>query len=247
MANAPFMYWVGMNTQPDTSDSDLADFNDFYSNTHVKEVVAANAGFIRATRYELLEQDARGVFGPRWLAVYEMENREAADLYIKRNDGPPEGRASYSAGPAAWQRYEGWWRLLWRRLVPESGELGAGAALYIYMVGMDVPAGTDQQGLNEFNDFYTKTHVPEVVAAGSFLRGTRYELYRELRHPEPAAPRFLAVYEGDEKSLETRAGRVSGSAKPAPLSSGPPAWEGHVTAWRLMYRRLDSYPPVEEN
>ena len=59
MPNAPHMYWVGMNTQPGISGSDLADFNDFYSNTHVKEVLANNPGFIRATRYELLEQDAR--------------------------------------------------------------------------------------------------------------------------------------------------------------------------------------------
>ncbi len=241
MGNAPYMYWVGMNTQPNTSASDLADFNDFYSNTHMKEVVASNPGFIRATRYELLEQDARGAFGPRWLAMYEMESREAADGYIARNDGPTEGRPTYSPGPAAWQNYEGWWRLLWHRLVPETGELGAAGAPYIFMVGMDVPEGTDQQGMDEFNAFYTETHVPEVVAAGSFLRGTRYELHRELRHPEPGSPHFLAVYEGDEKCIEVRKSRAAGTSPAPKLSSGPPAWEAHETAWRLVYPRIDSH------
>jgi hypothetical protein len=240
MGDAPYMYWVGMNTQPDTSADDLAAFNDFYSNTHVREVVAANPGFIRATRYELAEQDARGDFGPRWLAVYEIDSRDAADLYIRRNDGPAEGRPTYSPGPAAWQRYQGWWRLLWRRHAPEHGELGAGAP-YLYMVGMDVPAGTDEQGLREFDTFYTETHVPEVVAASRFLSGTRYELYRCFRHPEPASPQFLAVYEADETSLTTRMERAANPASALPLSSGPPAWEGHITAWRLMYRRIDSY------
>lgn len=240
MADAPFMYWVGMNTQPDTSAADLADFNHFYSNVHVPEVLANNAGFIRATRYELVEQDARGDFGPRWLAIYEMDGQKAADLYIERNDGPPEGRPTYTAGPVAWQNYEGWWRLMWRLLVPESGGLGSGGAPYIFMVGMDVPAGTDEKGLQEFNDFYTQVHVPEVVAANEFLSGARYDLYRGFRHPEPGAPHFLAVYEATDASLEARAKRAEDPASATPLSSGPPAWEDHVTAWRLVYRRIDS-------
>ena len=240
MPDAPYMYWVGMNTQPDTSAADLADFNDFYSHTHVREVLAANPGFIRATRYELVDQDARGAFGPRWLAAYEMDSREAAGLYIRRNDGPPERRPSYTAGPAAWQQYEGWWRLIWHRLAPEAGELGDAGAPYIFVVGMDVPEGTTEQALDEFNHFYTTIHVPEVVAAGNFLRGARYQLHRSFRHPEPGAPQFMAVYEGTEESMQTRAQRAAAPSSAPALSSGPPAWEAHVTAWRLMYRLIDS-------
>ena len=240
MANAPFMYWVGMNTPSDVSPADLADFNGFYSNVHASEVIGANPGFMRATRYELCEQDARGDFGPRWLAVYEMDSNKAADLYVERNDGPPEGRPTYSPGPVAWQRYEGWWRLMWHRLVPEAGELGAGAAPYIFMVGMDVPEDTNAQGLQEFNDFYTQVHVPEVVSVSRFLSGTRYELYRDFRHPEPGSPSFLAVYEADEDSIKARAERAANPGAATPLSKGPPTWEGHVTAWRLLYRRIDS-------
>ena len=45
MADAPYMYWVGMNTQPDTSAEELAKFNDFYTNVHMREVVNSNPGF----------------------------------------------------------------------------------------------------------------------------------------------------------------------------------------------------------
>jgi hypothetical protein len=243
MTNASFMYWVGMNT-PEASDADLADFNDFYSNVHVREVVSSNPGFIRGTRYELHEQDARGDFGPRWLAIYEMDGEEAASSYVERNDGPPEARPKYTPGPPLWQQYEGRWRLIWHRLFPEEGDLGTAAAPYLFIVGMDVPADTNADDLKDFSDFYTNTHVPEVVALGDFLRGSRFELRNQLRHPEPGSPRFLAVYEGDEKALETRSRRAANPSTDSPLSSGPPAWEAHVTAWRLMYRRIDSWPSI---
>jgi hypothetical protein len=241
MSGAPYMYWVGMNTHPDTSPDELAKFNDFYSNTHMREVVSSNPGFIRATRYELCEQDARGNFGPRWLAAYEMEDEDAAKGYIARNDGPPEGRPSYSPGPAAWQNYQGWWRLLWRRKTPLEGQLSPNTTPYLYFVAMDEAPGTDEQGLREFNEFYTNVHVPEVVGVSDFVSGARYELYREFRHPEPRSPGYLAVYEANDQSLKTRADRAANPGAYKPLSSGPPSWEGHVTAWRLMYRRLDSW------
>jgi hypothetical protein len=98
----PFMYWVGMNTSPDTDPAAVAEFSQFYSTVHVPEVVASNPGFVRGTRYELLQPDPRGDYGPRWLAVYEMDGEAAARTYATRNDGPPEGRLRYTPGPAVW-------------------------------------------------------------------------------------------------------------------------------------------------
>ena len=239
MADAPFMYWVGMNTAAGTTAAELAAFNEFYSNVHAPEVLTANPGFLRAVRYELCEPDPRGDLGPRWLAVYEMDGEAAAQGYLARNDGPTEGRPSYSPGPAAWQTYEGWWRLVWRRVAPRSGELSPNAAPYLYCVAMNVPSDTDDEALREFNDFYTHTHVPDVVAANRFWGGARYELYRDLRHPPPGAPRFLAVYEADDASLKAREERRANPAAFPPLSSGPPAWEAHDTLWRLLYRRIE--------
>lgn len=242
MADAACMYWVGMNTQPDTSDAALAEFNDFYTNVHMREVVHANPGFFRATRYELHDPDPRGELGPRWLVIYEMNSMQAAETYIARNDGPPEGRPRYTPGPSAWQTYQPWWRMIWRRMVPEHGELGAGGAPYLYFVAMNVPPDTDAQGLHDFNEFYTHIHVPEVVDISRFRSGTRFELLRAFQHPDPGCPRFLAVYEADDASIERRKERAEHPER-FTLSSGPPAWEAHDTLWRLTYRRIASYAP----
>jgi len=241
MADAPFMYWVGMNTAADTSPEELSKFNDFYSNTHMREVVANNPGFTRATRYELCEPDPRGDLGPRWLAVYEMDSEDAAKGYIARNDGPSDDRPKYMPGPAAWQTFQPWWRLLWGRFAPKQGELGAGGAPYLYFVAMNVPVDTDDKGLQEFNDFYTNIHVPEVVKMSDFVRGHRYQLCREFLHPAPGCPGFLAVYDADENSLKTRAEIRANPGSRGHPSSGPPAWEAHDTLWRLLYRRIDSW------
>ena len=112
----PFMYWVGMNTPPDTDPTAVAEFSQFYSKIHVPEVVASNPGFVRGTRYELLQPDPRGDWGPRWLAVYEMDGEAAARTYAARNDGPPEGRPRYTPGPAAWQQTQSVWRMIWRQV-----------------------------------------------------------------------------------------------------------------------------------
>src|SRR5438270_829288 len=101
---------------------------------------------------------------------------------------------------------------------------------YMYWVGMDTDPRTTPEALAEFNPFYTETHVPEVMAYGGYKRGTRFELLRGLAHPEPGAPRFVAVYEADAETTQQRETR---RAARGTLSSGPPTWEAHDTLWRL--------------
>jgi hypothetical protein len=127
--------------------------------------------------------------------------------------------------------------MLWRQISVTGSSDGPPES--IFMVGMNVPADTDANGLAEFNTFYTETHVPEVMAGGGYDRATRWELYRDLVHPAPGCPRFCAIYEADAAATEGRAERASGRG---PLSSGPPTWEQHDTIWRLVYRRI---PPPD--
>lgn len=234
--SSPLMYWVGINTAPGTDDTALAEFNTFYNKTHLPEVLASNPGFVRGTRYELLQPDPRGDFGPRWLAVYEMDSEAAARTYAQRNDGPAQGRPAYTPGPAAWQQMQIVWRMMWRRLA--TCGTASQPPHSIFLVGMNVPPDTDATGLAEFNAFYTDIHVPEVMALRGYHRGTRFELYREFRHPQPGCPQFCAIYEADAATtaaLQQSTPRPGGSQ----LSSGPPTWEKHDTLWRLVYRRID--------
>jgi hypothetical protein len=231
----PFMYWVGMDTDPRITPEGLAEFNRFYSTTHVREVLAAHPGFVSVSRYELLDQDPRGGLhsGPRWLAVYEMAGEGAAEQYIKDNARPWLHRQRYSPWPPARKRAKTVWRMIWRQIsVSGSTEQPPESVM---LVGMSPAPEADAAGLAEFNTFYTQTHVPEVMTAGGYARATRFELYREFAHPAPGCPRYCAVYEADATATEQRAAR---RAARGPLSSGPPAWEQRESIWRLVYRRI---------
>src|SRR5690349_12016983 len=102
-----------METDPRTTPQALAEFNRFYSTTHVGEVVAAHRGFLGGSRYELV--DAASGAGPRWLAVYGMADEAAAQQYLKDNERPWLHRRKYSPWPAARKRAKTVWRMLWKR------------------------------------------------------------------------------------------------------------------------------------
>jgi hypothetical protein len=163
----PYMYWVGMDTDPRTTPEALAEFNRFYSTTHVHEVLAAHPGFVGVRRYELLDTDARGGEhrGPRWLAVYEAEDEAAALQYIKDNERPWLHRRKYSPWPPARRKAKTVWRMLWRRL-PESDFISGDI---LQMVGT-----------NDLPDKTSESH-------------THLELYRAFAHPEPGCPRYCAI------------------------------------------------------
>jgi hypothetical protein len=163
MSDALFTYWVGMDIPADTSAADVADFNHFYSNTHRPEVLAGNPGFLRGRRYELAQDDPRGPRGPRFLAAYDIESEEAALLYISRNDGPASGRPVYSDGPSAWQKRQTKWRLLWKHLLNNPAASRVSASPYMYLVGMSEALGSTATEIVQFNEFYNRTHVPEVL------------------------------------------------------------------------------------
>src|SRR5262249_279053 len=113
----PFMYWVGMDLDPAISPAEKDELSDFYSRVHVPEVVAANAGFVGGSRYELLDPDPRGGVhtGPRWLAAYELENEAAATTYAQRNDGPGVIQSTYSTWPESRKHLRIVWRMLWHQ------------------------------------------------------------------------------------------------------------------------------------
>lgn len=225
----PYMYWVGADLPTEDPD-EVKSWNAFYSGTHVPEVVAANPGFTHGHRYELVGPDPRGVDAPKYLAVYEMAHEGAARTYGARNDGPAEGRPKYTSGPAVWETMTLKWRMIWRTFA-ETGPAG-GTPESIFVVGMNPPANASPAELTEFNDYYTKTHLPEVTEAGPYTRGTRHELYRPFLHPGSGAPRYLALYEADDPD---RTGGPLPGTQPTP---GPPIWDGRDTLWRLVYRRL---------
>src|SRR5947208_3161310 len=98
-----------MDTDPRTAPEALAEFNRFYSTTHVGEVIAAHPGFVNASRFELVDANAPG---PRWLAVYGMTDEAAALQYLKDNARPWLHRRKYSPWPPARKRAKMVWRMI---------------------------------------------------------------------------------------------------------------------------------------
>jgi hypothetical protein len=240
MSDALYTYWVGMDIPADTSAADVAAFNDFYSNVHKPEVLAGNPGFLRGRRYELAQDDTRGPRGPRFIAAYDIESKEAAQLYISRNDGPASGRPVYSDGPAAWQQRDTKWRLMWQHVLNNPAAAQVSASPYMYLVGMNEAAGSGEAELAQFNEFYNTIHVPEVLAGYGFVSGARYKNMRTFLHPEPGAPNFLAMYGIKDEAAATSFMKDRLSADPGgnSFSAGPPPWQNRDTKWRLTYRLM---------
>jgi hypothetical protein len=240
MANAPYVYWNGMTTAPDLSEEDFKKFNDFYSNVHIHEVVERTQGGVRGTRYELSEKDPRNNLGPQWLAMYELDSQKAADDYIAADKAGTRPR--YTPGlNIGRQLPDRKWRLIWKRINPVEGELGAHRAPYLQFNGISPAPGSDEKGIKEFNDFYNQIHLPEVMGKNGYMRGTRYELYHEFVHEAPGCPTYLAVYEGDEETMGPNRSRENKGKS----TSGPPSWENRTTLWRLKYKLVHTWAPGE--
>ena len=139
----PYMYWVGMNTAADTDPVALAEFNRHYTGRDLPEVVANNPGFVRGTRYELSLRSRAGISGQggspptRWTARRPHAGTPSATTGL-------EGRPTYTPGPAAWSHTQTMWRMIWRRC--SSTGMSNQAPHSIYLVGMNVPADTDEAG-----------------------------------------------------------------------------------------------------
>ena len=173
-------------------------------------------------RYELIAVAARGFRPPQFLSTDPVGDDTEAD-------GAP-GTGSDGEGGGDHPGLRSVWRLLYRRIAetgpPETVPYG------IYLLGVDPPEGLTDDDLEVFNRFYTDVHLPEVAERRQALRASRYELVREDRAPYRGAPRYLAVYEVDERSASNR--RHTGPK----YSAGPEVWQRHTTPWRLWYRRL---------
>lgn len=222
-----FSYWVGLDT-PGASESDARRFNEFYWSTHVPEVMANNPGFVRCDRFELVQPDERGDFGPRWLARYTMD-AAAAQKYVEENSKPGYVMP-YEAFPALDCEIVVRWRLLWEH-VASSGD-ATYESKRLRLIGMDPWLESSDAQLREFNDFYTDVHLAEARLILGATQVSRYELVRDFVAYPSTSPRYAALYELDGPSFAPETWTTQ-------LSSGPLSWEHRNTHWRLEYERIE--------
>ncbi|WP_131738929.1 hypothetical protein [Actinomadura roseirufa] len=225
--SCPFFFAVGLATRPGEPVAEIGEFARFYDEVHLAEVVDRNEGFVSAARYELTDPVASDEVPP-WLAVYGIDGEDSARRFLDRLRGPEEARVTYTPGPPAFRRASAVWRMIWRNTGSTGGpDLVPGR---MAMIGMDPAADATAAEVAEFDEFYTRTHLPEIVAGFGYDRGSRFQLWHEFSHPAPACPRYCAVYEAeDAEPPAPPAGAV--------LTPGPRAWEKRRVRWRVKYRR----------
>lgn len=233
----PIMYWVGMDLAPSTP-TELAQFRRHYADVHRVEVVERNPGFVLSHQYELAEPDPRGKHGPRWLTIYEIDSEQGLADYLERHESPNAKPMRWTPGPPVWaEKRSTVWRIMWRRQLAVGTPSASPDILRV--IGMDPAPGSDAAALAEFDRFYSTVHVPEIMSSTPFDSAARYERAPEFHARPVNSPRFCAVYEGGaDKTAQLEAIRTQRAATAAPRSSGPAAWAGRDTKWRLTYRRV---------
>ncbi len=74
-----------------------AEFNDWYTNVHVRDALT-NPGFLSGTRYRILDEPLVGEGRNQYLAIYEMETDDpAAWMATLREHSQGDPQQSYDA------------------------------------------------------------------------------------------------------------------------------------------------------
>jgi hypothetical protein len=109
---------------------------------------------------------------------------------------------------------------------------------------MDTDPRTTPEALEEFNRFYSTTHVHEVLAAHpGFVGVNRYELVEpDPRGDEHRGPRWLAVYEAQDEAAALQ--YIKDNERPwlhrRKYSPWPPARRKAKTVWRMLWRQISA-------
>lgn len=67
---------------------------------------------------------------------------------------------------------------------------------------------TEPERESEFNEWYTGTHLADVLAVSGYVAATRYQLVEDvelLREQRPPSCKYLTIYEIDTDDLEQAA------------------------------------------
>jgi hypothetical protein len=113
---SPYMYLVGMSEAAGSNAAEVAQFNQFYNQTHVPEVLTGY-GFVSGARYTCMREfmhPAPGV--PNYVAMYGIPDEARAQAFMQaRLTADPAGN-SFSSGPPSWENRDTKWRLTYRQV-----------------------------------------------------------------------------------------------------------------------------------
>lgn len=224
-----------------TDPSQEKDFNDWYDNVDVPDVLSI-PGYIKAARYEGVKmaeypEDSLKESDPKFLALYHIEiediNQAIQDLREVSKRMDEEGRGSPLLIVEEAASYHEIMPPYEKALAKQKPEIEKPSWLYVVQ-----GVCADPSREKEFNDWYNSLHVPDIMEAPGFLRATRYELATVLRHDKARGemPKFLAIYEIGTNDIEKTIGNMYAICKKLrPQSLSPLFKESGSTVYRKIF------------
>lgn len=175
------------------------DFINWYTNIHLGDVLEC-PGFING-RLQMAKEfrDGRG----KLLASYEIQSEDIDQTMAIRREMREEEKRRGRYGNILDYFSHNWRDVLWRQIVRKVAdkEHGLGVEKWVNLVETNCVDPSREQ---EFNDWYTNIHLPDVLETPGFMAATRYEM-KEFRD---GRGKYLTVYEietGDiDKTMEIR-------------------------------------------
>jgi len=220
MDDAPFMLTVGVDVPKSLRGDELDAYIQGRSQIHMPESVESHPGFMRGTVYQRVGRAERTNDWPETMTVLEIDSVEAAEGFVDRQLKGPRGYPAYRTWTTVAHIVR--WRAMWQRQQPPSGQLCAGTAPYLRLVGRQ-----DASSVEPALDRQPAPHA--VVPSLHYLPGSSYSLTRNLAE-SGQVPRLLLAYPAREVTVFDGAVRDGGQGTHA-----------EEMLWDCVYRRVASY------
>jgi hypothetical protein len=219
--DAPFMLTVGVDVPASLRGGELDAYIQARAQIHMPESVESHPGFMRGAVYQRAGPAEGSNDWPETLTVLEIDSAEAADGFVDRLLKGPKGYPAYRRWTEVAHTVR--WRALWRRRQPAAGQLTAGTAPYLRLIGYrDGDPGEPALGCQP------APHA--VVRSLHYLAGASYPLARDLADSGEIA-QALRAYPARE--VTTFDAAPEGGQDPGTAVAG--------IIWDCVYRRVASY------
>lgn len=188
--------WLMMVTTENTDPARASEFNDWYDNIDIPDVLEV-PGYERARRgaeEHIAEYSAgtRERAPAKYVALYDIKSRAIDKTIIDMlmaSWGMEKSHHSTDLLKVTERVYFRQYGPVRARSSPEHPK----ANQYIYMARFD--CCRDPNAARAFNAWYDSKYVPAVLASPGFTRIARYKLYRVLMDHPVQIPEFLSVLE----------------------------------------------------
>lgn len=209
-----------------------AEFNDWYSNEHIAEMVTM-PGVLRGDRYKKLGGDERS---SPFMATYIFNNAQGWEDYKSH---PIRKFLKY----AGWQKFpngfQASYHIIYKKMayfdkscMDEGGPEGV-----ISIKGLNFK---DEKREEEFNSWNHNYYIPLLLQSPDIIRINRFVTFGDWGDPNDPTPQFIIVSEFRDEQAYRRFGQceVRQKADQELMSSWPIGQTGYEMMWDSSYTRI---------